>query len=224
MSTAPRVFVVHALQASLAPVARAFAAGWPQAAVCNLMDDSLSADRAANAGADFEPRFRALADYCATNGADGILFACSAFNAEIDGCRRDMALPILKPDEAMIEAALARGGRLAVIATFEPSIGSLKAQILAVAQARGIDAQVHGIFVAGAMDALKSGDGEDHDARIAAAAASVTDGDALLLAQFSMARAETAAAAVTALPVLTSPASAVAKLRGLCGPALEGVC
>ncbi|HEX9584810.1 MAG TPA: aspartate/glutamate racemase family protein, partial [Gammaproteobacteria bacterium] len=142
MTAAPRIFVVHALQASLAPVARAFAAGWPAAAVCNLMDDSLSADRAADAAVDFAPRFRALARYCADNGADGILFACSAFNAEIDACRRHMTLPVLKPDEAMIEAALDRGGRLAVIATFEPSIASLKGQILDMAAARGVAAEV----------------------------------------------------------------------------------
>jgi Asp/Glu/hydantoin racemase len=223
MTAAPRIFVVHALQASLAPVARAFAAGWPAAAVCNLMDDSLSADRAADAAVDFAPRFRALARYCADNGADGILFACSAFNAEIDACRRHMTLPVLKPDEAMIEAALDRGGRLAVIATFEPSIASLKGQILDMAAARGVAAEVEGIFVAGAMDALKSGDGKAHDARIAAAAATVTDADALLLSQFSMARAEKAAAAVTPVPVLSSPANAVAKLRRLCLNGFNGV-
>jgi len=215
VTPAPRIFVVHALQASLAPVAQAFAAGWPKATVCNLMDDALSADRAADNAADFEPRLRSLADYCVNNGANGMLFACSAFNAEIDACRRDLNLPVLKPDEAMIEAALDRGGRLTVIATFKPSVASLKAQILDLAGARGIAAEVEGIFVAGAMEALKSGDGDDHDARIAAAAASVTDADALLLAQFSMARAEKAAADATQVPVFTSPASAVAKLRAL---------
>lgn len=222
MSIAPRIFVVHALEASLAPVAQAFAAGWPGAKVCNLMDDSLSADRAADARTDFVPRFRALAAYCAANGADGILFACSAFNAEIDACRGTLGVPVLKPDEAMIEAALERGGRLTVLATFEPSIESLRGQILDVAATRGIHVEVEGIFVPGAMDALKADDGDDHDARIAAAAESVMDKDALLLAQFSMARAGKIAAVATPVPVLTSPASAVAKLRGLCRTRADG--
>ncbi|MDX1514029.1 MAG: aspartate/glutamate racemase family protein [Gammaproteobacteria bacterium] len=215
MNEAPRIFVVHALEASLAPVARAFEEGWPEAKLANVMDDSLSADRAAGKTVDFLPRFRALADYCVNNGADGILFACSAFNAEIESCRRALSLPVLKPDEAMIEAALERGGQIAVVATFEPSIGSLKAQILSVAAARGMRAEVQGIFVPGAMDALKSGDGEKHDGLIAESAASVTRADTLLLAQFSMARAQSAARAATRVPVLTSPASAVAKLRSL---------
>lgn len=222
MKGAPRIFVIHALAASLGPVAQAFAGGWPGATVCNLMDDSLSADRAADGAADFNPRFRALADYCVHNGADGILFACSAFNAEIDACRRGRKLPVLKPDEAMIEGALDRGRRLAVVATFEPSVASLEAQILERAAERGIDPVVEGIFVAGAMDALKSGNAGGHDARIAAAAASVTGADALLLAQFSMARAEHAAANATRVPVLTSPASAVARLRGLCAETSAG--
>lgn len=215
MNAAPRIFVIHALQASLAPVAQAFAEGWPKASVSNLMDDSLSADRALDGSADFGPRFQALADYCVTNGAKGILFACSAFNAEIDACRRALKLPVLKPDEAMIEAALNRGGRLAVVATFEPSIDSLRTQILHVAAARGMTAQVEGYFVAGALEALKSGGVDEHDARIAAVAATVHRADALLLSQFSMARAEKAVAAVTRIPVLTSPASAVSKLRAL---------
>lgn len=215
MNAGPRIFVIHALQASLAPVARGFAEGWPKASVSNLMDDSLSADRARDDSADFEPRFRALTDYCVTNGASGILFACSAFNAEIDACRRELKLPVLKPDEAMIEGALDRGGRLAVVATFEPSINSLKAQILDVAATRGVTAEVEGYFVAGAMDALKSGNVDEHDTRIAAVAATVHHADVLLLSQFSMARAENAASAVTDVPVLSSPASAVSKLRAL---------
>jgi len=43
-SPAPRVAVIHALAASMAPAAAAFAEIWPEARVINLLDDSLSED------------------------------------------------------------------------------------------------------------------------------------------------------------------------------------
>src|SRR5437660_622110 len=73
--------------------------------------------------------------------------------------------------------------------------------------------------VADAMAALDRGDGEHHDALIAAAIDSWSDArkcDALMLAQFSMARARDAVQARTSLPVLVSTDSAVvAMLRAM---------
>jgi aspartate/glutamate racemase len=217
MPQSPRIFVIHALGASLAPVEEAFTEAWPESRVCNLMDDSLSVDRAAALDGEeqFTARFIALTRYCIDNGADGILFACSAFNAAIDACKQSTELPVLKPDEAMIEAALARAGRLAVLATFAPSIGSLQTQIQRFAAANGASVEVEGVFVDGALDALKAGKVDDHDARIAKAAAHIQGAGAILLAQFSMARAAPAVRAVAEAAVLTSPASAVAKLKTL---------
>jgi Asp/Glu/hydantoin racemase len=217
MPQSPRIFVIHALRASLAPVEEAFTEGWRESRVCNLMDDSLSVDRAAalDGEAQFIPRFLSLSRYCIDNGADAILFACSAFNDAIDACKQSTGLPVLKPDEAMIEAALVRGGRLAVVATFAPSIASLQTQIHTLAAARGASVDVEGVFVDGAMDALKAGKIDDHDEHIAKAAARIQGAGAILLAQFSMARAAPAVRALAGTTVLTSPASAVAKLKTL---------
>jgi hypothetical protein len=65
------------------------------------------------------------------------------------------------------------------------------------------------------MDALKTGELDDHDERIAKAAARIQGAGAILVAQFSMARAAPAVRAVAGAAVLTSPASAVAKLKTL---------
>jgi hypothetical protein len=69
--------------------------------------------------------------------------------------------------------------------------------------------------VDGALAALKDGRGEEHDRLIAGAAAELPPVDALVLAQFSMARAATSIAAVKGRRVLTTPASAVLKLKSL---------
>ena len=223
MTETPRIFVVHALAASLAPVAQAFADGWPQATVCNLMDDALSRDRQSRrySEREFERRFSSLVAYCLASGADGVLFACSAFNDAIESARRGVCVPVLKPDEAMIGQALDMGERFAVVATFEPSIDSLRAQIRAQAEHCGKRAEVAGVYVDEAMRALNNGDGARHDALIARAVSEVPPVDAVLLAQFSMARAAAASAPLSPAPLLTSPVSAVARLRTLVADAAQ---
>jgi Asp/Glu/hydantoin racemase len=217
MAEGPRIFVVHALAASLAPVAQAFAGGWPKARLCNLMDDTLSRDRQCGhfSEEDFQRRFADLVHYCLACGAAGVLFACSAFNSAIESARRGVPVPVLKPDEAMVGEALNLGDRVAVVATFEPSITSLSAQIQTEAGSRGRSVRVEGVFVEHAMGALDDGDGARHDALIAGAVSRLSQVDAVLLAQFSMARAAPAAAPRSPAPLLTSPLSAVTKLRSL---------
>ena len=212
MAESPRIFVVHALAASLAPVAQAFAARWPKAELCNLMDDALSRDRQTGRIREevFQRRFVDLIRYCLACDASGVLFACSAFNGAIESARRGVPVPVLKPGEA-----LKLGDSFAVVATFEPSIASLRSQIQAEAENYGKAVRVEGIFVEGAMRALSDGDGARHDALIARSVSQLSGVDAVLLAQFSMARAAEAAAPRSPAPLLTSPLSAVARLRSL---------
>lgn len=65
MTEQPRIFVIHALRASLAPVDKAFASGWAKARVCNLMDDALSRDRRGDVYTEneFKRRFSRLVGY-----------------------------------------------------------------------------------------------------------------------------------------------------------------
>ena len=66
----------------------------------NLLDDSLSADRARAGALDaaMTSRFLTLADYAVATGAKGLLFTCSAFGPCIDAvARRHAPLPVLKP-------------------------------------------------------------------------------------------------------------------------------
>ncbi len=217
MAEPPRIFVVHALAASLAPVAQAFADGWPKITLCNLMDDALSRDRQSGhySEEDFQRRFIDLVQYCLACSAEGVLFACSAFNGAIESARRGISVPVLKPEEAMIDQALEMGNSFAVVATFEPSIESLRSQIETEAGARSKAVRVQGVFVEDAMRALNDGDGARHDALIARAVSGLLEVDAVLLAQFSMARAAAPAAPRSPAPLLTSPQSAVARLRSL---------
>lgn len=158
-------------------------------------------------------RIQALADYAFDAGADGVLYTCSAFGPAIDSAKRTHAAPILKPNEVMFEEALTRGTGIGMLATFEPSVASMQAEFEAAAQAqrRRVDLQI--ICIPEAMAALKRGDEATHNSLLADAALRLTGCDALMLAHFSTSRAAAAVASNVRCPVLTSPASAVARLR-----------
>jgi Asp/Glu/hydantoin racemase len=209
-----RIALIHALRHSIDPINVAFARMWPEATLVNLLDDSLSADLAKGAPLEsMTKRFLTLARYARDAGADGILFTCSAFGPCIEACAAELApMPVLKPNEAMIEDA-ASYARVGIIATFAPTLVTLPPEF---------GRPVQTALAHGALAALDAGDGPEHD-RLAAEAASTFEGcDAIALAQFSLARAADAVARATGLPVLSTPVSAVRKLRALLLPQLAG--
>ena len=213
-----RIFLVHALRDSIAPANAAMARGWPAAQVANLLDDSLSTDHAAKGGAlddAMHGRFDSLARYAAGCGATGILFTCSAFGAAIERVRVSLAIPVLKPNEAGIDAALDAGPRVALFATFPMALAPISGEVERRARARGMAPTIVTRAVDGAIAALQAGDGPRHDRLIAEAAAAIEGVDALMLVQFSMARAAASIAPRAGRVVVTTPDSAVARLRAL---------
>ena len=207
---APRIALIHALKHSPPPIEAAFAASWPQVQLMNLLDDSLSADLARD-GALTEAmtqRFVQLGRYAAATGADAILFTCSAFGPCIEAVARDQKIPVLKPNEAMIEEAVASGGTVGLMATFAPTLASMPEEFPA-------SVRVKTCLVEGALAALDRGDAETHNRLAARAAEAVKDCDVIALAQFSLARSAPLVAKATGKRVLTTPDSAVRKLRGL---------
>jgi hypothetical protein len=212
-----RIGLIHALKVSIAPIEEAFARLWPEARIVNLLEDSLAPDLARDGRLTeaMSERFLTLARYQAKAGADGILFTCSAFGPCIEACARDLPIPVLKPNEAMIEEAIAatgKGGRIGLLTTFRPTLDSMPPEFLAVDPTVKL---VNGLAEDG-LAALNKGDGAGHDAAAAAVAKRDLAGcDAIALAQFSLARAADAVAAATGKKVFTTPDSAVRKLRRL---------
>ena len=211
-----RIALVHALRASMAPIEAAFAEAWPRAALQHLLDDALPVDleRAGRVDAGIEERFVRLARYAVDSGADAVLFTCSAFGSAIDAARAAVAVPVVKPNEAMVDEAVRGAGDVVLLATFAPTLASMVPEFEAAAAALGRRVHVRPVFVAGALDAMASGAFDAHDALIADAAEEHAGGSVVVaLAQFSMARAAPSVRRRLGAPVLTTPESAVAGLR-----------
>ena len=168
-----RIALIHALKHSIVPIEAAFARHWPDARLMNLLDDSLSADlaREGRLNLAMTERFRAIGRYVASTGADAILFTCSAFGPCIEAVARDHApMPVLKPNEAMIEQAVRQGRRIGLLSTFQPTLASMPAEFPA-------SVELMPRLAEGALAALDRGDRTEHDRLVVEASKALRDCD-----------------------------------------------
>jgi hypothetical protein len=209
-----RIALVHALKHSIVPIEAAFASHWPEARLMNLLDDSLSADVARDGRITeaMTERFLRLGRYAKGAGADAILFTCSAFGACIEAVAREQApMPVLKPNEAMIEQAVGQvvrkgGRRIGLLSTFAPTLISMPPEFPG-------SVEIVPKLAEGALAALDRGDRAEHDRLVAEASRDLRGCDLIALAQYSMAPAAALVAEISGLPVVTTPDSAVLKLK-----------
>ena len=223
--SAHRIALIHATPLAIQPVNASFQKLWPEAKLQNILDDSLSRDLAAlgHLTADMVERFIDLAQYAKRVGCQGILFTCSAFGEAIEAAAAATGIPTLKPNEAMFEEALqvalkakpnpADPLNIGLVATFAASIDSMREEFMAMTANMNRVVNLHGVHVPLAMEALAKGQSQEHDQRIAVGIENMPTCDVMMLAQFSMAAAQTLAQTKTTAPVLTSPDCAVIALQ-----------
>ncbi|MBB4766749.1 aspartate/glutamate racemase family protein [Amorphoplanes digitatis] len=165
----------------------------------HVVDERLLADAAAP-GVDsrIAERLRSLAD----SGADLVVCTCSTIGGQTE--RVGAGVPVLRLDRPMAEAAVAIGGRIAVVATVESTLAPTRALLLECA-AGPVE-----IVDAPCLDAwalFAAGDLAGYARRVAAHCRGLT-ADVIVLAQASMAPAADLLADLPT-PVLTSPRTAV---------------
>jgi len=210
-----RIVLIHATSVAIDPILDVFEREWPAAETVNILDDSLSVDL--EAAGSLTPviggRIVSLAEYGRDIGAAAILFTCSAFGSAIDAAKAAVAIPVLKPNEAMFEDALAAGNRLGLLATFGPSVTSMEAEFYELARRQSSSARLETLLVPEARSALDQGDGKSHNRLLAAAAPRLAECNAIMLAHFSTSPALPDVRRAVGCEVMTSPHSAVAKLK-----------
>jgi aspartate/glutamate racemase len=208
-----RIALIHALKHSIQPIESSFARLWPDVRLMNLLDDSLSADLARDGRLTdvMTERFLTLGRYVVSTGADAILFTCSAFGPCIEAVARAHApMPVLKPNEAMIEQATRGGRKVGLLSTFSPTLASMPPEFPA-------SVELVPKLAEGALAALDRGDRAEHDRLVVEASKDLRDCDVIALAQYSMAPAASAVEQASGRPVLTTPDSAVLKLKEMLG-------
>jgi aspartate/glutamate racemase len=223
-----RIAFIHALPHSVVPINSAMLRLWPSVTRMNLQDDSLSQDLAATevkapgTGLDamMHERFARLTQHAVDCGADAILFTCSAFGPCIEAAAKTQRIPVLKPNEAMIEQAQAlvgtdgamQGQLLGLLSSFAPTLVSMPPEFPQ-------DIQFITQLAEGAMAALNAGNVAEHDTLILASAKALVAKGAkvIALAQYSMAHCKPMVEAACGVPVLTTTDSAIEKLKRLLG-------
>lgn len=168
----------------------------------HVVDATLLADaRAHGVDAALEARLAERLREVARQGPDIIVCTCSSLGGAAE--RIPLPVPVLRLDRPMAEAAVALGGRIAVVATTESTLAPTRDLLLECAP----DADVRLAPCLSAWVLFLAGD-QDGYLRTVAAHVRTLDADVIVLAQASLAPA---AASLTDLgvPVLSSPISAV---------------
>jgi Asp/Glu/hydantoin racemase len=157
------------------------------------------------------------------DGADLVLVTCSSMGPVVEAIHDRRGWPVVRVDEAMVDAALTAGSRIGVIATLSTTLDPTADLVRRRAEALGRPAGSVAIVThlcEGAFAALKAGDVEKHDA-------AVRDGlrallprvDAIVLAQASMARVagQLDPAETAGTPIIASPRPGIERVAQLLG-------
>lgn len=173
----------------------------------HMLDESLLQDLLRHgASPAITRRVVTFAMLAADAGADLIVFTCSSTSPAVDVARRVIATPILKIDDPMAERAVELGPRIGILCSTSSTQGPSVDLVREHATRLGREVTVESRLVAGAFEALSSGDRGAHDRLIRDAAADLAGrSDALVLAQASMAHLAEDLQRTLPVPVLSSP-------------------
>ena len=231
-SSSLRVVRLHATPVAIEPVRSSMARLWPEIEAVNLLDDSLTIDRAKE-GPDLSntlcERFVPVWIYLEARlllGAQGPIWrrqgasralarTCSAFGPAIDRVAAEVPIPVLKPNEAMFREAIAAGTRIGMLATFAPAVSTMINEFELYVAETGKAATLDTVIVPEAIDLLRLGDSTTHNRLIAEQAPSLAQHDAIMLAHLSTSRALEAVRSVVNVPALSAPDAAVKRMRAL---------
>jgi Asp/Glu/hydantoin racemase len=146
-----------------------------------------------------------------------VLVTCSTLSPLLDTLRSLTALPLVKIDEAMVNAAVRAGNHLGVLATNPTALGSIQIMLEDQARKSGKEVSCELKLVNGAFSALLNGKAEEHDRLVRQAVIELSSGvDVVVLAQASMARVLVEIPEnERRVPIFTSPHLALAQVRKL---------
>ncbi|SDM54726.1 aspartate/glutamate racemase family protein [Allokutzneria albata] len=210
-----KVFLLYTVP-GLVPVLSGLAAEQvPDAELLHYVDGSLLRDTIANGGPPqhVHDKLAAYARFARECEADVLLVTCSSIGEAAERC---VGIPVMRIDQPMCRDAVRSGMRIGVLATVSSTLEPTTRLVRRASAEQGVERDIRAVLCEGAFDALRAGDTETHDALVTAAFRRLsTEVDVIVLAQASMARIVSGLApeSVT-VPVLSSPESGIAQLKG----------
>jgi Asp/Glu/hydantoin racemase len=191
----------------------------PNVDTFNIVDDSLVRAIGAKGAltADIARRVEAYITSAEAGGADYILVTCSSIGPAVEASAPFCAVPVLRVDQPMADAAIAAGRRIGVIATLPTTLNPTSDLVRRRALIAGKTIELTARLVTGAFEALMAGDAATHDTLVTAALRELSgEVDVILLAQASMARVvDTLPEADRRVPIFASPPTAIAHLASV---------
>lgn len=211
--------LIHATVGAVQPMIDTFASLSPEVKVLNFVDENLL-NLAKEKMGSFEPalrEFTRLTFKAAEAGLDGMIVCCSLFCPYVPLIQPFFSFPVIAIDSPMLETAVTQGNKIGIIATVADAGPVTKSQIEDMAGRLGRKVECTVRIAGDAFTALRRGDVETHDRRIAEAGRALSEEgcDSLVLCQITMARAAGSMRDFN-IPVLTSPGEGVRKILSLC--------
>ncbi|MFZ0498336.1 MAG: aspartate/glutamate racemase family protein [Steroidobacteraceae bacterium] len=189
----------------------------PDVKVTQIINESMIKDTI-EAGKIRQPTIDALVTFVDASfkmGTELVMVTCSSIGPAVDLIQGQFQKPVLRVDEPMAEAAVAKGRRIGVAATLRTTLEPTSELLLRKAKEAGKEVELVECLCEGAFDAVMAGDTETHDMLVSKAMINkLGDVDVIVLAQVSMARVidRLPPEALTA-PVLSSPGLAMDYVR-----------
>ena len=189
----------------------------PDVKITQIINESRIKDTI-EAGRVRQPTIDALITFAEASfkmGTELVMVTCSSIGPAVDLIQSRFEKPVLRVDEPMAEAAVARGRRIGVAATLRTTLEPTAELLRRKAREAGKQVELIECLCEGAFEAVLAGDAQTHDALVSKAMINrLADVDVIVLAQASMARVadQLPPEALTA-PVLSSPALAMDYVR-----------
>jgi Asp/Glu/hydantoin racemase len=193
---------------TLAPLFGELCAKWmPEVNIFHMVDESLIKNtvEAGSLQKVTTRRLIGMVESAGLAGADAVLVTCSSIGEAVTAAQPLFDFPVLRVDEAMAEAAVARGRRIGVLATLRTTLEPTANLVRCKGKGKGIEIVDH--LCEGAFHAVMAGDTKTHDSIVRKALLNEMSGtDVVVLAQASMARVlSVMEPGSLAMPVLSSP-------------------
>lgn len=215
-----KVGLVHAVIPAIEPLKAAFKQRAPEIQLINVLDEGLitEVDRLGSITPGLVRRLTTLVGLAEQAGARLVLLSCTAYSPVADQVQAQSDIPVLKIDELMVREAIGRARKIGLVATVPAGLEMQKHLVERIAGEMGRPVDLDSVVRPDAFEALASGRRDEHDAIVLEEVRRLAGRNELvMLAQASMGHLADRLPAGIGVPVLSSPALAVDKVKEMLG-------